>query len=106
MDFVSRLANLRQLGSIGRGDALFVSSMVNIRYLTGFAGSAGVLLVLADTALLFIDDRYTEAAAADAGRSGVEIVPVESGQPEKAVNREIRGLDRLFFDPGQVTVDT
>ncbi|MGO4839354.1 aminopeptidase P family N-terminal domain-containing protein, partial [Rhizobiaceae sp. 2RAB30] len=30
-----------------------------LRWLTGFAGSAGVVLVLMDRALIFVDGRYT-----------------------------------------------
>ena len=33
-----------------------------LRWLSGFTGSAGMLLVLADTAALFVDGRYTEQA--------------------------------------------
>ena len=105
LDFAARLTNLRKFGSIKQGDALFVSSMANIRYLAGFSGSAGILLVFADAALLFVDSRYTESVTADALPT-VEIVPVNPGQHEKAITREIRGLDRLLFDPSQITVDT
>ena len=39
-------------------DALLVSSAANIRYLTGFTGSSGALLILPDDAVLFTDPRY------------------------------------------------
>jgi len=39
-------------------DALVVTTLPNVRYLTGFAGSAGVLIVTADGALLTTDGRY------------------------------------------------
>lgn len=53
-------ARLREHGL----DALLVTRLVNIRYLTGFTGSAGALLVTADGgADLFVtDERYTEQA--------------------------------------------
>lgn len=42
-------------------DALLVTTAQNIRYLTGFSGSAGVLLISADgTARFATDSRYTE----------------------------------------------
>ena len=45
-------------------DALLVSALPNIRYLCGFTGSNGMLLVLPDAeAILFTDPRYRIQAA-------------------------------------------
>jgi Xaa-Pro aminopeptidase len=56
------LARLR-----GRGlDGIVVTRMTNIRYLTGFTGSAGVLL-LGETACLMVDFRYAEQARQEVG---------------------------------------
>ena len=57
-----------------RLDAFFIFSSVNIRYLTGFEGTAGVLLILRDEAVLLVDSRYTLKAKKEA--AGVEIVTV------------------------------
>jgi Xaa-Pro aminopeptidase len=46
--------------------ALLVSDLTNIRYLSGLALSSGVVLVLPKMYLLFVDSRYSEAAAEDA----------------------------------------
>jgi Xaa-Pro aminopeptidase len=58
-------------------DALLVTSATNIRYLTGFTGSAGVVVVTASEFVLVTDGRYSEQARrqlADAGSSArVEI---------------------------------
>ena len=43
-------------------DCLMVSSLVNIRYLAGFTGSNGLLLVTGDRAVLFTDPRYRTQA--------------------------------------------
>jgi Xaa-Pro aminopeptidase len=43
-------------------DALLVTTPANIRYLTGFSGSAGIVLVTADDALLVTDGRYRTQA--------------------------------------------
>ena len=42
-------------------DALIVTSAANIRYLTNFAGSAGVLIMTRDAVHLLVDFRYREA---------------------------------------------
>jgi Xaa-Pro aminopeptidase len=48
-------------------DALLVTSRPNIRYLTGFSGSAGVVVVTRGDLLLVTDFRYDEQARQEAG---------------------------------------
>lgn len=48
-------------------DALLVTSLANIRYLTGFSGSAGLAVMTRADALLVTDFRYDEQARAEAG---------------------------------------
>jgi len=48
-------------------DALLVTSLANIRYLTGFSGSAGLAVLTRADALLVTDFRYDEQARAEAG---------------------------------------
>ncbi|MGH9058305.1 MAG: M24 family metallopeptidase, partial [Acidimicrobiales bacterium] len=53
-------------------DALIVTSLTNIRYLTGFTGSAGLLLVLPDRAVLVSDGRYATQAVEQTAAAGVD----------------------------------
>lgn len=56
----------------GRGiDALLVTDLLNVRYLTGFSGSAGVLVVTAEGMTLVTDGRYGDRAHADLAGTGV-----------------------------------
>src|SRR5881409_2906671 len=48
-------------------DGLLVSSRANIRYLTGFSGSAALVAVTRGDVLLVTDFRYDEQARAEAG---------------------------------------
>jgi Xaa-Pro aminopeptidase len=48
-------------------DLLFVSDLVNVRYLTGFAGTNGACLVGPRLSVFFTDFRYAERAAAEVG---------------------------------------
>jgi Xaa-Pro aminopeptidase len=48
-------------------DALLVTHLPNIRYLTGFTGSAALLVVAADRTTLVTDFRYAMQAPAEAG---------------------------------------
>ncbi len=43
-------------------DAILISAPENRRYLSGFTGSAGYLMVSKDRAVLVTDSRYTEQA--------------------------------------------
>ncbi len=58
----SRLAE--KLPEIG-ADLLVVTSLVNVRYLTGFTGSNGMVLVGPDTRAFVTDFRYVEQSAAE-----------------------------------------
>jgi Xaa-Pro aminopeptidase len=58
-------ALVRQFAAAGC-DALLVAGRANIRYLTGFSGSAGLLLVTPGEAVLATDFRYDEQAQGEA----------------------------------------
>jgi Xaa-Pro aminopeptidase len=62
----ARLAHVRSLFDEWQVAGILISSPENRRWLSGFTGSAGVLLVTADKALLATDFRYWEQAAAQA----------------------------------------
>jgi len=69
MDVAGRAARLRALLPV---DALLVTKLVNIRYLTGFTGSAALLLVLPDELLFVTDGRYRDQAADELHTAGVD----------------------------------
>ena len=58
MDFQLRLKKLREQVAAKRLDALLVSHLPNIRYLCGFTGSAGFLLLSDSGSVFFTDVRY------------------------------------------------
>ncbi|HXQ58684.1 MAG TPA: Xaa-Pro peptidase family protein [Acidimicrobiales bacterium] len=71
MDTAGRLARLRAGLPAAGADALLVTTLANIRYLTGFTGSAALLLVTADQTLLVTDGRYRTQAAEQLDAAGV-----------------------------------
>src|SRR5271167_4395073 len=72
MDFHARQAELRQHLATTRFDALLVSHLPNIRYLCGFTGSSGLLLVEESGSVFFTDVRYdTQAHDEVKGAKGV-----------------------------------
>jgi len=62
MDFHARQARLREHLATTRFDGLLVSHLPNIRYLCGFTGSAGFLLVEETGSVFFTDVRYDTQA--------------------------------------------
>jgi len=65
MHHSSRQIRLKKVLRQNRLDALLVTHLPNIRYLSGFTGSAGALLVSERQVLLFTDGRYKEQARAE-----------------------------------------
>lgn len=59
-------------------DALLVSHLANIRYLTGFTGSAALLLIHAEATVLVTDFRYAVQAPAEAGAAAAVEVDQKS----------------------------
>ncbi|MDG0789793.1 Xaa-Pro peptidase family protein [Cohnella ginsengisoli] len=99
----ARIARLRgELASLG-GDAMLVTGGHNRRYLTGFTGTAGVVLVTAGGAVLFTDFRYTELANAQA--VGVEVAEHPPTGYYDRVAERLRGagVQRLLFEDGTVS---
>ena len=66
----------RVLGAIRELElhALLVTRLPNVRYLTGFSGSSGRLVLGAERALLVVDGRYTQQAS----REAADVEPVTS----------------------------
>lgn len=73
LDLPPRLGRLRDALDSEGVDALIVTDLTNIRYLTGFTGSNGLLWVADDRAILVTDGRYTEQAASQLDEAGVTV---------------------------------
>ncbi len=80
MEATSRLPRLRDRMTEAGCDGLLVTSLTNIRYLTGFSGSAAMLMVTHDSSMLTTDGRYRTQATEQLGAAGVEAI-IEIGLP-------------------------
>jgi Xaa-Pro aminopeptidase len=72
MNFQARQQKLREHLATTRFDALLISHLPNIRYLCGFTGSAGLLLVEEAKTIFFTDVRYDTQAHEEV--KGAEVV--------------------------------
>ena len=105
LDVASRLDRLRARLHDAGVDALIVTNLANVRYLTGFTGSAGVLAVSADAAVLTTDGRYRTQSAeqvAEAGASvDIAIGPLKAQRD--AVRASLSGASRVGLEADHVT---
>lgn len=83
--------------------AVLVSDLVNVRYLTGFTGSSGAALVLADgSTWLSTDGRYDLQSAAEC--PDVERVITRDGLFDLVAQAQQSGQDRIGFEDRDLTV--
>jgi Xaa-Pro aminopeptidase len=78
-------------------DCFLVTNISNVRYLTGFTGSSGIVLITKDKGILLTDFRYKEQAGQEAG--GLDIV-ISKKDWIKAVEGLAKklGIKRLGFE--------
>src|ERR1700752_2578282 len=70
-----------------------------LAWLTGFTGSAGLAIVLAKEAAVFVDGRYTRQAGKQVDRKAWQVEPLVDPPPEHWLARHLTKGDRLGFDP-------
>jgi Xaa-Pro aminopeptidase len=74
-DHPGRLATLREAFGSLEIDALLITNLTNVRYLTGFSGTNGQVLVTTDRATFFSDPRYRARAAELVAGAEIAIYP-------------------------------
>lgn len=86
-------------------DALLVTNLHNVRYLTGFTGSNAACLVMPEQTVLFTDPRYTIQAKQEFADGEVRIMAKTRLMAIAALEfvGKRRGI-RIGFDPGDITV--
>ncbi len=103
MDHVTRRKLLTQRCAELDVDALLVTKLANVRYLTGFTGSWATALLSPAESVFFTDGRYGEQARHEVP----DLIRVASMEaPAGAVHDHIRrlGIGRLGFERHAVTV--
>jgi Xaa-Pro aminopeptidase len=104
MDFPARQAKLREHLSTTRYHALLIGHLPNVRYLCGFTGSAGFLLVDESGSVFFTDVRYDTQAHEEvkaakvviARNSVLQCVAEWLGKRRKRVRASGRGRERAI----------
>jgi Xaa-Pro aminopeptidase len=76
-----------------------------LAWLTGFSGSAGLAIVLADRAAIFIDGRYTLAVRGQVDTDAFVPHQIPEQSPEAWIAENLTKGGKLGFDPWLQTVD-
>ena len=104
MDVAGRLPRLRDRLDDAGCDALLVTHLTNIRYLTGFTGSAALLLVLPDVLVFVTDGRYGDQSAEQLAANGVEArIEVTGTEQDARLADAARGIARVGLEATHVT---
>jgi Xaa-Pro aminopeptidase len=83
-------------------DAILFSNMANVRYLSGFSGSEGALLLTPDRGWLLCDSRYTTQAAVEAQDLEIREFSVKLDALTELINEQ--KLFRVGFEAAHTTV--
>jgi Xaa-Pro aminopeptidase len=104
MNYADRLQELQNRLAITRFDALLVSHLPNIRYLCGFTGSSGFLLVTESGHVFFTDVRYDTQARAEV--KGAKVVIARSAVLTAVAERiaGLRGRKAIGIEADHLTV--
>jgi Xaa-Pro aminopeptidase len=99
---MEKLEKLRASFSTLGIDGMLITSQYNRRYLSGFSGSSGVVLISADRAQFITDFRYIEQAAKEC--QGFEIVKHTGTIPEEVAKQaNALGIQKLGFEEDHLT---
>src|SRR5690625_1339667 len=85
-------------------DGLLITNPYNRRYVTGFTGTAGAVMITNKAAMLLTDFRYIEQASDEA--QNFEIVKHEGPMIEEIHSQlEKHRIERIGFESEHVTID-
>ncbi|NYF80304.1 aminopeptidase P family protein [Granulicella arctica] len=103
MTLGNRKKNAVKAATAAKVDALLVTHLPDVRYVSGFTGSNAALVLTGNRAVLFTDGRYTAQAKAEAAgtRVVIEKKPAVTAACEWI---ERAGIQRCGFDAAHTTV--
>jgi Xaa-Pro aminopeptidase len=103
MDHSGRVARLRSELAAASVDGLLITDLTNVRYLSGFSGSNGAMLITSEDAIFFSDPRY-RARAADLVQ-GAEVVIYQNRMSDELTGRlTAAGISKLGVEAASVTL--
>jgi Xaa-Pro aminopeptidase len=98
----SRVSHLRELMAAAGAKALLITDLTDVRYLSGFSGSNGALLVLDDDVVLATDGRYRLQAEQEA--PGTTLIITRLLVAELLRHAGSCGVTEIGFDASAMSV--
>ena len=99
-----RLQEVRRYLTASRLDALLVSHLPHVRYLTGFSGSNGLCIITHQRQFFLTDRRYRDQSKAEI--DGFQIFVTQRGLLDEAGKRRLlKGKSRVGFESSHTSVD-
>lgn len=99
--FEDRIRAIRQKLEEEKVDAVYISFRYNMRYLSGFTGDSGAIVITPTEAILFTDGRYTEQASFQA--PDFRIVETKVDKDVVADTLSSLGVKSMAFEREHVT---
>ena len=104
-DYGARLRRLEErLGGL-EVDALLVTDLTNVRYLTGFSGTAGQLLVTPSRAVFLTDPRYEARAGTLVEGAEIQIYPSRLSERLGPLT-DTEKVERMGIEAKTMTIDS
>lgn len=104
MDVAGRADRVRASAASAGRDALVITNLVNVRYLTGFTGSAGLAWLGPDELVLITDRRYADQAESEASQAGVDVrIEITNDAPKELLAAAGAGVDRIGLEAASVS---
>ena len=106
MDHAGRMRRLQGALADSKLDFLLITHLANVRYLSGFTGSAAALLVSGGGATLFTDGRYVTQAKEEVRSASIVIAsksPQMAAAEWLAAQRKRAGSSLLGIEPESLT---
>lgn len=101
--FPKRIRTVQESLLLHRIDGILFSNIGNIRYLSGFTGSDGVLVLSSDGARLLVDGRYTTQAKSEV--QGIAVIQYQN--KIQGIEQTVKdlGLQKIGFEASCVNVE-
>lgn len=103
-DVTGRMARVHEAMEDNELDALLVTKLINVRWLSGFTGSNAALLITANGLRLITDGRYEEQATQQLAASGVEAaIDITPTGRNDIVAESVASTNRLGLEADHVS---
>ncbi len=104
-NYQSRINKLKDELSNNSLDGIYITNLTNVRYLTGFTGSTGAVLILPESQHFFSDTRYDEQSKEQVKNCKVHMISSGYEKTIKDLNLITNGV-KLGFESQHVSVSS